>query len=156
MHIQLAHKFVHLVAYCVQVVHRKLLVRLYLGKQSPGEHLIAPFSDSQGDDYSLEVLLCEAFRLLAHRVKEGDDKCKFEFFPKVFELLTIWVADVETLREDSRNVHVMAPDQILHIVRQAYFCGQRVLAKDVVDLLVGCQGQPEDIFACASVQEIEG
>ena len=100
-------------------------------------------------------MLDKVDRRLHGQVKVRDDECEFELFLEVFEFLALWVADVETLREDPAYVHVMLPNQVLHVVSETDFSRNRSLPKDVIDLLVWREGDSEDVTRPQKISEVE-
>ena len=134
-----AEELIHLISDSVKLAHCKLGIALDFGKQAPREHSISSLDDCKSDNDLLKVGFCEIDRLLGDSLQEGHNECEFKLLPEVLELFAHRVTDVETLREDPGDVHVVFPDQILHIVRQADFRCHRILTLDVIYLLVGSE-----------------
>ena len=132
LHIWFAQEFVHTICDGVEFAGAELRVL----EAAAGEDIDAPFDCGQAYDCPLKILLDEVDRRLEGQVEVGDDECEFELFLEVFELLAQRVTDVEALREHPAYVHVMPPNQVLHVVSKANFRRDCSLSKDVIDLLV--------------------
>ena len=115
-HVWFAEEFVHSICHCIEIAGTKLRVSFDLLEAATGEDVNAPFDDGQAYYGLFKILFDKVDRGLQGQFEKRYDECEFEFFLEVFKLFAVWVTYVETLRENSANIHIMFPNQVLHIV----------------------------------------
>ena len=153
--IWLAKEVVHLVSDSVELGRRKLWIGLHLDEKSSRHNIDAPLSYRYTNNHFLKVRLRKLHGWLLYLFQERYYEGEFEIFAKVLKFLALRITYVETLREDSADVPIMFPYKILHIVRQAHLSSDRILSKDVIDLLIGRQRNAEDVSGPQRIQKVK-
>ena len=87
--------------------------------------------------------------------EEGNNHGELEVFLEVLHFIALQVRHIETLWEDSANVKVMVPDEVLHGVGESDFGGEGTFTFDVVQVLVRSHRHPETIPLLDRVKELK-
>lgn len=99
------------------------------------QHLQSPFTYSQTNNDFLNVLGDLLQRGGGHLLEEADHLAELVVLSEVLELIPSQVTQVITLGKELVNVHLLVPDQVLHIMCETNFGGQAFGAFKVVDML---------------------
>ena len=92
------------------------MILLHFQKEATAKDIDTPFNYSNAEDDLFGIILREIDLLLLGSLQESRDIGEFEIFSEVLELFALRIANVERLGEDTADVHIMFPNEVLHVM----------------------------------------